>query len=108
MSLLKEDEDVILATYGEGDKERKIDLLFDHVDNLLLDGKFDRVSSILDAADPRQMTTTLMVGYLSITNFASPVLSAREDFIRRVGEELDRICPERKHALLDGFTRQLR
>lgn len=111
------DLEMIYATYGEEGLDDKMDLLFDHVGDLLFEGDpvwgplrgtapakdgFQRVDAILNHVDVELLSTTLIVGYLSITRTArlEGALPSSAAFMTRVEASLERRCPERKDALL--------
>ena len=73
--LVKKDED-----------DGAIDVLYDRIDGLHLDGEFEQVDAILQRVDLDQLNETLMVAFLCITKlaFTKGHLPYRPTFVKRV------------------------
>jgi len=78
-----------------------IDVLFDHVDDLLSAGEFDQCDEVLKDLDPNRLSNALIVAVLSITKAAGGHLPSRFHFAERSRASLSqRIGPLRIEALL--------
>ena len=64
------------------------DILFEQIDTLLTEGRFDLVDQILEGIDIEWMLDDLLVGYLSITLAASHELKERAVFYEKVEAKL--------------------
>jgi hypothetical protein len=87
-----------------GKRDKALDMLFQHVDELFHKGSFSEVNSILAEVDATKISVTLMLGYLSITYAANSQLSEYPKLLVRVEKELfERGEPVDK--LLQGLKR---
>jgi hypothetical protein len=50
-----------------GTIDRWIDLVYDEIDDLCLDGKFDKVDAVLDKVDVETYPLSILIGYLTIS-----------------------------------------
>jgi hypothetical protein len=95
--------ETVYTRVAAGDPDGAIDVLFEEVDNLLVDADFSAVDSVLRSIDPMRLDTNLIVAALSVTLRASPQLSARERFVQRAEQRLGEIAPDRVDRLLAGL-----
>lgn len=86
-----------------GQVDAALDRLFDEVDDLLVAGEFTKVDELLMELDLTRCSTTLLVGFLSITLAAKKKLFAREDFTRRVEQRLRALVPDRAQRLMQSL-----
>jgi len=91
---------------AEGREDRGLDVIFDAIDNALLDGQFSSVDELLAGLDPADLTVTLSIGVLCITLAAVEHLPTREVFCAKLRERLERDEPERVERLLRGLERR--
>ena len=80
-----------------------IDLLFDHIDEMFLEGRFEECNDLLPKIDLEKMDTYLLVGLLSITFAAKNKLSYHPEFESKIEERLKVLAPDRAHRLIRGF-----
>ena len=81
-----------------------LDVLFDSVDDLLVQNAFGEVDRLLASVDPSEWSTRLLVGFLSITLRAKDKLANRPAFVRSVRSVLEhREPPYRVTSLLSGL-----
>ncbi len=71
-----------------GNTDIALDLLYDGVDGLLVDGKFDEVESFLESASPGDFSLDLLLGLLTVTLPARSKLAARSLFYKGVKNTL--------------------
>jgi hypothetical protein len=95
--------DVYSLVY-EGKPDAAIDVLFEHVDDLLLADNFPGCDAMLKTIDIKRLDTNLMVAVLSVTRRASDDLHERSAFRRRVEARLRTLDPERATRLLPALT----
>jgi len=60
--------------------DKQIDKIFDQVDDLCLEGKFEEVDEILKSVDIENTMEELLIAYLAITKAATPKLRWRDRF----------------------------
>lgn len=84
-------------------RREKLDEIFNRVDDLLLDGKFDEVDKELRGLNPDTLDTTSSLGYLTITFAAKRRLKARAAFLSAVRQKLTAERPSEVEALLSGL-----
>ena len=77
---------------NEENLHKRLDAIFDTIDDLCLAGKFDEVDNVLKNVDIQNEPTTLLIGYLTITLMAHKgnKLNCRTLFYDKVEEELRR------------------
>jgi hypothetical protein len=82
-----------------------LDILFDHVDDMLLDGEFEQVNALIEQLDFEAlgMGIDLVIGVLSITLAAAPLLPARAALYDRAVCRLEVLSPGRVDRLLSGL-----
>lgn len=88
----------LFARLGELSRARELDaaldLVFDHLDDLMLSKRFADVSQILARVPVDTLDPAILVGFLTITAPARAALgAARPAFVARVREELDKRMP---------------
>ncbi|WP_428265089.1 hypothetical protein [Haliangium sp.] len=83
--------------------DEAIDILFDHIDELLSEGQFARCDSVLRAIDLDRLDTNLVVAVLSITLSAADELPHRARLLSRAEKRLSVLAPERVERLLHGL-----
>jgi|GEM_PF-5265289 len=66
-----------------GKTEESIDVIFDHIDDLLLDSRFDECDEAIRAMPIDRMTNGQLITVLTATADAKMVLQSRADFYRR-------------------------
>ncbi len=81
-----------------------IDLLFEKIDDLLVDGHFTACDDILRAIDVSRLDTNLLVAVLSITVAAREHLPYRVRWLERATQRLMELSPDRIEGLLAGLT----
>jgi len=79
--------------------DRRLDELFEYVDDLFLDGSWGECNEFLAALDPEKLELSLLIGVLSITNDMKGKIEGRGKFI----EEVKRRDPLRRERLLEGL-----
>lgn len=84
--------------------DEAVDILFDHIDELLLAGDFSACDDLLHVIDPKRLDTHLLVAALSMTKAAAPRLSSRVRFVNRVTARLKELAPDRWEALVQGLA----
>lgn len=80
-----------------------VDILFDHIDDLLLAGRFAHCDELLRAVDLARLDTNLIVAVLSITLMAAEHLPYRARFFERARRRLAILAPDRVERLLSGL-----
>lgn len=95
--------DRVYSLVASGETDDAVDLIFDFVDDRLLEGDAARVDDLLVTTDVKRLDTTLMLAVLSITKPASDQLCNRAAFLRRVEARLRLEEPERMERLLSGL-----
>src|SRR5690554_3245725 len=69
--------DRVYSLVASGETDDAVDLIFDFVDDRLLEGDAARVDDLLVTTDVKRLDTTLMLAVLSITKPASDQLCNR-------------------------------
>lgn len=95
--------DDVYSKVAAGVPDDAIDILFDHIDDLLIEGRFSECEDVLMMIDPKRLDTNLLVAALSITKAAADRLPSRVRFVQRVEHRLTELAPERLEALLGGL-----
>ncbi len=88
---------------ADGRNDDAIDLLFDHIDDLLLAGDFVAVNELVYAIDAKRLNTTTMLAALSITKAAADKLPNRASLLSRIEAILRETEPDRFQRLLSGL-----
>jgi len=83
--------------------DEAVDILFDHVDDLLIAGQFTKCDELLQTIDLKRLDANLIVAVLSITLAAAEHLPYRERLLVRVKERLSIIASGRVERLLSGL-----
>lgn len=76
-----------------GKLDAALDLVFDHVDELLLAGRFPEVNRFLCGVPVEKLDPAILIGSLTITGPARTALDARPAFVRRVQAQLRESMP---------------
>lgn len=79
-----------------------LDIIFEHIDDLLTRGAFKETDRILAMVDVKQCSTEVLIGLLTTTLPARKRLGVREDFFFRVEREI-RSREEWEEGLLKGL-----
>ena len=85
------------------DVHAAIDLVFEHFDELLHEGRMREADEALAAVDVKRLDSNLMVAVLTITRAAKDQLNRRADLLRRVESRLQVMVPERAADLIAGL-----
>ena len=93
----------VYSLVASGDPDTAIDLVFENIDEMLLEGHFDACNELLLAVDVKRLDTNLLVALLSVTRDAKAALSHRDEFVRRVKHRLESLAPKRRESLLAGL-----
>lgn len=81
-----------------------IDLLFDNIDDLLIDHRIDLCEEILNIINLEKLNSNLLIGLLSITNSAKTYLPTRTKIISDIEKIFKKTeSPERIEGLLKGL-----
>lgn len=81
-----------------------LDLLFEKVDDLLVEGRMEQCDRLLKKIDEKRLDTSLLVGVLSITLPAKTSLKERPSFFERAKTRLQELAPGRSERLLSGLN----
>lgn len=87
----------------DNDDDRAMDILFDHVDDMFLEGKFIECDSILQSIDLDRLSSTMLVGVMSIMHAARDKLPSHKNILSKIESRLKILCPDRIDALMNGF-----
>ena len=82
------------------DVHAAIDLVFEHFDELLYEGRMREADEALAAVDVKRLDTNLMFALLTITHAAKDRLTRRADLLSRVENRLQVVAPERAAELI--------
>lgn len=96
-------EDWLESLYAETSVHTAIDMLFDRVDRMMLDEKFEDVDGLLRIIDVDRLDSNLMVGVLTITQCARERLAERVGALERIEKRLRATDPDRVDELLQGL-----
>ena len=80
-----------------------IDLLFDHINDLLFEDRAADCDGLLQQIDVARLDTNLLVSLLSVTSPARAVLPSRTALVERVERRLNLLAPTRVARLLSGL-----
>ena len=80
-----------------------IDLLFDHINDLLFEDRAADCDGLLPQIDVARLDTNLLVALLSVTSPARAVLTSRPALVERVERRLKQLAPTRVERLLSGL-----
>jgi len=81
-----------------GKLDAALDLVFDHVDELLLAGRFPDVNRLLLGVPVEKLDPAILIGFLTITGPARTALDARPAFAERVQAQLRESMPPEELA----------
>jgi hypothetical protein len=82
-----------------------IDILFEHMDDLFLEGRFQEADKILSLVDVEKLDENLMVGFLTITSAAKDHLNNRDALYRQIEDRLgQKLTPGELNSLLQGLN----
>ena len=87
----------------EGRTARALDVLFDHIDDMLCDGEFQRCDEVIQHIDLERLNTSLLVGVLSITLAAREKLNHRRQVVEAIRKRLEILAPGRVEPLMQGL-----
>ena len=68
--------------------DNEIDIIYDRIDDLLSDGKFNEVDNMLKNLDVNRIDEDEMLSYLTITAAAKNILLNRKAFFEKVKTKL--------------------
>ena len=80
-----------------------MDHFFDLFDDLLLEGRFEKIDNILLSLETDTLSSEVLVGLLSITLAAKEELKHREKFVEKAERRMRRIDPDRADNLIEGL-----
>lgn len=83
--------------------EEATDLLFEKIDDLLLEGKFEEVDEHLLKFRLEELSIELLIGILSITWQAKELLKNRQAVFNKIREIIEIKEPSRIKELLSGL-----
>lgn len=97
--------DTLLELAARGENDQALDLVFDTLDDLLLDGRVSDCEAALRAVDPARLPPVVAVGFLAITRSAEDRLrDVRAALRRRIEATYQHTMPaERLEQLLRGL-----
>ncbi len=67
----------------EGDNDKALDLIYDNLDDMLIDGEYDKMNRFFDELDTYDYNDCILFGVLTVTYCAEEHLPSREKFINR-------------------------
>ncbi len=85
------------------DEDAALDVVYDVVDRLLLEGEFGQCDDMLDLVDVDSMTLSVALALCSITSPARHHLARRVRYVQRLRDRLRRTDPDRMERLLAGI-----
>lgn len=85
------------------DTEEQIDFLFDHVDDLYLEGKFEEADQFFRALNLLELDISLLVAVLSCSFCARDKLPYRPELVHKVEDRLRELAPDRLEGLMRGL-----
>lgn len=83
--------------------DRSLDVIYDIINDALLEGKFDDVNSVLINIDIRKLNDTQLLGMLSITYAAHHRLPYRAEFFKKCYREFQNRNIEDVEGLVRGL-----
>lgn len=95
--------DDVYSLVDQGKSEQAVDLLYEHVDDLLLAEDFKRCDALLQTVDLKRLDSNLMVSLLTMTAPAKAALPYRASLLQRARKALETIAPGRADRLLMGL-----
>jgi len=95
--------EVAYSQVFQSNNEGAVDVIFDQLDQLLLDGDFLKCDEVLREIDVNLLNAHTIIAILSVTLRASKKLENRVDFVSRARQRLEEITPNRVDVLLLGL-----
>lgn len=87
-----------------GKEDESLDVIFDNIDEMLLQGRFDDCDSAVSSILIRKFSNAQLITVLTATLPAKPKLGSRREIVRRIRSELsERTSPAVANALLRGL-----
>lgn len=80
-----------------------IDLLFDNIDDLLIDHRVDLCEKILKIIDLEKLNGNLLIGLLCVTKGAKDYLPSRNKILSDIKEIFEKNEPHRVEGLFKGL-----
>ncbi len=96
--------DELYALIADDEIEQATDLLFERLDDLLLDGRLEECDHVLRRLEVRRLDSNLMIGVLSVTSGAVDELPYRAELLVKIRAALTEIMPGRVDRLLRGYV----
>jgi len=96
--------DTFHAYAGTNQDEEAIDLLFEKIDDMLLDDQMAEVDRLLALFELEKLSINLLVGLLSITLSAREFLPSRPELVDRVRALVWRRDPLRAERIMKGLS----
>lgn len=84
-------------------EDSAIDNLFNHVDDMLLEGKLTECDKYINELDLNNMSVAMIVGVLTIVSSARQKLTGYKELVRRAEVALAVLAPKRVEGLLIGL-----
>ena len=92
--------DEIYKLVKENRNDAALDILFDHIDDMFLAGKFKECDKVLPTIDLERLNTSLLVGLMMITFAAKDKLTYREQMLINIEDRLKVLAPDRVEKLM--------
>jgi hypothetical protein len=80
-----------------------LDVIYDYIDDLLLEGAYNKIDEVLETVAVKDWSNVLLVGFLTITLAAKLKLKNREKLFFRIKEVLS-ARTERYESILKGLA----
>lgn len=93
----------VYSLVQKSESRSAVDILFRHVDELLLAGKFDRCDELLQTIDLKRLDTNLIISLLAMTRPPAARLPYRPTLFSRARAVLSEKAPGRVDRLLHGL-----
>lgn len=93
----------IYSLVEEENDDEAVDLLFDEIDGLLANKKFEICNSLLEKINPHELNVNLNVSLLAITIDAHSCLPYRANLVKIIREIFEKQEPSQVNALLKGL-----
>ena len=85
------------------EEDQAVDMLFDHIDELLSEELYEACNMFLTQIDPKQLSANLNVSLLAITLGARARLPYRDELVSQIRTLFEAQEPQRFNALLRGL-----
>jgi len=82
--------DKVMQLDREGQVDDAIDIVYENMDELLLDGKYQAAGEILEHIECDQLSEYLLIAFATITLTKKKIIPKRDDFMARVRDSLRR------------------